>query len=359
LRHGRSAGQRQAVVEKARWDDYTLRHPTSSSEKRCKEKEMGILVTGGAGFIGSHLLERLLREGHDCVCLDNFDDFYAEGIKRANLRSCMTHPRFRLVEADIRDAETYHRLERTMRVSTIVHLAAKAGVRPSLEQPVLYEQVNVHGTAMLLDFAWRKGIDRFVFASSSSVYGNNEKIPFHEDDRVDWPISPYAATKKAGELLAHTYAHLHGIACTCLRFFTVYGPRQRPEMAVHKFTRKIDAGEPVPVFGDGSSERDYTYISDIIDGVMAAVERLHGFQTINLGDSRTVALKELVRAIEKALGKEARLDWIPEQPGDVRRTCADIRRAGEKLGYVPRVPIEEGIFRFVEWYRARKELGYG
>jgi UDP-glucuronate 4-epimerase len=316
---------------------------------------MGILVTGGAGFIGSHLLERLLEEGHDCLCIDNFDDFYPEPIKRANLRTAMAHPRFRLVEADIRDPGAYDKVEQTMEIATVVHLAAKAGVRPSLEQPLLYEQVNVHGTMMLLDFARRKKIDRFVFASSSSVYGNNEKIPFHEDDRVDWPISPYAATKKAGELLAYTYAHLYGMAVTCLRFFTVYGPRQRPEMAIHKFTRKIDRGESVPVFGDGSSERDYTYITDIIQGVTASMERLDGFQTINLGDSRTVSLKELIETIEKALGKKARRERMPEQPGDVRKTCADIRRAGERLGYVPGVPIEEGISLFVDWYRATKK----
>ena len=312
---------------------------------------MRILVTGGAGFIGSHLLERFLEEGHDCLCVDSFDDFYPEAIKRTNLQGCVSHPRFRLLESDIRDPCTYEKIERTMEISAIVHLAARAGVRPSLEQPLLYEQVNVHGTMMLLDFARRKKIDRFVFASSSSVYGNNEKIPFHEDDRVDWPISPYAATKKAGELLAHTYTHLYGLACTCLRFFTVYGPRQRPEMAIHKFTRKIDAGEPVPVFGDGSSERDYTYISDIIDGVVAATERLGGFQTINLGDSRTVSLKKLIESIENSLGRKARLEWMPEQPGDVRKTCADIRTARERLGFVPAVPIEEGIGRFVEWYR--------
>ena len=314
-------------------------------------------MTGGAGFIGSHLLERLLSEGHDCLCVDNFDDFYPEAIKRTNLRGCLANPRFRLIESDIRDPDTYGKIEQTMEISTIVHLAAKAGVRPSLEQPVLYEQVNVHGTMLLLDFARRKRIDRFVFASSSSVYGNNEKIPFHEEDRVDRPISPYAATKKAGELLAHTYVHLYGMACTCLRFFTVYGPRQRPEMAIHKFSRKIDAGEPVPVFGDGSSERDYTYISDILQGVMAAMDRFDGFQTINLGDSRTVSLKDLIRSIEKALGKKARVEWMPEQPGDVRRTCADIQRARDRLGYVPKVPIEEGIARFVQWVRAVQETG--
>jgi UDP-glucuronate 4-epimerase len=313
---------------------------------------MGILVTGGAGFIGSHLIEKCLQDGHDCLCIDNFDDFYPEVIKRTNLRTAIAHPRFRLIEADIRDPGAYDKIEQTMEIATVIHLAAKAGVRPSLEQPLLYEQVNVHGTMMLLDFARRKKIDRFVFASSSSVYGNNEKIPFHEDDRVDWPISPYAATKKAGELLAHTYAHLYEMAITCLRFFTVYGPRQRPEMAIHKFTRKIDRGESVPVFGDGSSERDYTYITDILQGVMASMERLGGFQTINLGDSRTVSLKELIGTIEKALGKKARLEPMPEQPGDVRKTCADIGRAGEVLGYVPGVPIEEGVSRFVDWYRA-------
>jgi UDP-glucuronate 4-epimerase len=318
---------------------------------------MGVLVTGGAGFIGSHLLERLLSEGQACVCVDSFDPFYAERIKRANIAGFLEHPDFRLIESDIRDPDTYAKIEKTMDISMVVHLAARAGVRPSLEQPMVYEQVNVHGTTMLLEFSRKKQIDRFVFASSSSVYGNNEKIPFHEDDRVDWPISPYAATKKAGELLAFTYGHLYGISCTCLRFFTVYGPRQRPEMAIHKFTRKIDLGESIPVFGDGSSERDYTFITDIIEGVVKSMETLGGYQIINLGDSRTVSLRQLIENIERSLGKKARVERLPEQPGDVRRTCADIRRAQERLAYIPKVPIEEGIPQFVDWYRTMKQHG--
>ncbi|MEW6439701.1 MAG: GDP-mannose 4,6-dehydratase [bacterium] len=312
---------------------------------------MGILVTGGAGFIGSHLLERLLAEGHACVCLDNFDPFYAEPIKQRNLEACRSYKSFRLVRADLRDAEAYRTVERTMEISTIVHLAARAGVRPSLEQPLLYGDVNLNGTLRLLEFAREKGVRRFIFASSSSVYGNNEKVPFHEDDRVDWPISPYAATKKAGELLCHTYAHLYGIACTCLRFFTVYGPRQRPEMAIHKFTRSIDRGESIPLYGDGSSQRDYTFISDILQGVLGAIERVQGYEVVNLGESRTVALRELIERIEQAIGKKALIRRLPEQPGDVRKTCADIGRARERYGYDPRVPIEEGIPRFVDWYR--------
>lgn len=311
---------------------------------------MGILVTGGAGFIGSHLVERLLELGHACVCLDNFDPFYPEVIKRRNLETCAVHPNFRLVEGDLRDPEAYQRVARTMEISTIVHLAARAGVRPSLEQPLLYSEVNLIGTMRLLEFARQKGIRRFVFASSSSVYGNNEKVPFHEDDRVDWPISPYAATKKAGELLCHTHAHLYGMDVTCLRFFTVYGPRQRPEMAIHKFTRRIDRGEPIPLYGDGLSERDYTYISDIIQGVVGAIENVSGYEIVNLGESRTVRLRELIERIETALGKKARIERLPDQPGDVRRTYADVGRARQRYGYNPQVPIEEGIPRFVEWY---------
>lgn len=316
---------------------------------------MGILVTGGAGFIGSHLIERLLAAGRACLCVDSFDGFYAEAVKRRNLAGCMSHPDFVLLEADIRDPDAYRRIEREMAVDLIVHLAARAGVRPSLQDPLLYEEVNVGGTLRLLEFARRKGIERFLFASSSSVYGNNRKIPFHEDDRVDGPISPYAATKRAGELLAHTYAHLYGIGCTCLRFFTVYGPRQRPEMAIHQFTRKIDRGEAITLFGDGSTERDYTYVTDILQGVERAMEGIDGFQLFNLGESRTVPLKELIRLIEKALGKTARVETMPEQPGDVRRTCADIGKARAELDYNPTVPVDAGIPLFVEWYESVKD----
>jgi len=316
---------------------------------------MGILVTGGAGFIGSHLIGALLAQGRACACLDNFDTFYAPRIKGRNIEEFLSHPDFRLVEGDIRDQESLTRAAGAMDISFIVHLAARAGVRPSLMEPLLYQDVNITGTMNVLEFARRREIKHLVFASSSSVYGDNEKVPFHEDDRVDHPISPYAATKKAGELLCHTYAHLYGIDITCLRFFTVYGPRQRPEMAIHAFTRKIDEGAPLQIFGDGTSQRDYTYISDIIDGVVRAMDRLSGYQIFNLGESKTVSLVEVINLIEDALGKKARLENLPPQPGDVLRTYADITRARQCLDYRPKVTIQKGIPRFVKWFRSMKE----
>lgn len=315
---------------------------------------MGILVTGGAGFIGSHLLERLLEEGRPCVCLDNFDDFYPPAIKRKNVERFLRSADFRLVEGDIRDPGSMVRASRAMEISAVIHLAARAGVRPSIQEPRLYQDVNINGTMNVLEFARSKGIRRLVYASSSSVYGNNEKIPFGEDDPVDHPISPYAATKRAGELLCHAYSHLYGIDITCLRLFTVYGPRQRPEMAIHSFTKRIDRGLPVEVFGDGSSQRDYTFVSDIVDGVVAALDRTAGYHVYNLGESRTVTLLELIAHIEEALGKKALIEKLPEQPGDARRTFADISRARNDLGYNPSVPIDKGIPLFVEWFKEAK-----
>jgi UDP-glucuronate 4-epimerase len=313
-----------------------------------------VLVTGAAGFIGSHLCERLLADGRGVVGLDNFDRFYDPKIKWANLAACMAHERFQLVQADIRDIHPVNSILANRDVEIVAHLAAKAGVRPSIEEPVLYHDVNVHGTVLLLEAVKNFGVKKFIFASSSSVYGNNEKVPFSETDNVDYPISPYAATKKAGELICHTYSHLYGIGVTCLRFFTVYGPRQRPDLAIHKFARLIEAGEPIPVFGDGSMMRDFTYIDDIIDGVVAAMDACRGYEIYNLGESRPVRLDALIAAIEAALGKKAIIQRLPMQPGDVDRTCADVQKAARDLMYRPRTDIETGLKRFVEWFRARR-----
>ncbi|MBP8303234.1 MAG: GDP-mannose 4,6-dehydratase [Phycisphaerae bacterium] len=313
---------------------------------------MKVLVTGVAGFIGSHLAERLLGLGLDVVGVDNFDPFYDAAIKRANLTACVAHPRFSLIEADIRDAGA---MDRVMAggLDAVVHLAAKAGVRPSIAEPLLYADVNVNGTTVLLEAAARRSIHRFVLASSSSVYGNNEKVPFSEDDRVDLPISPYAATKKACELIGHTYHHLYGMGVTCLRFFTVYGPRQRPDLAIHKFARLIEQGRPVPVFGDGTMMRDFTYIDDILDGVVASMERCGGYHIYNLGESRPISVNDLIAELEKALDRKAQREVHPKQPGDVERTYADVTKAVLDLGYAPKTPIQEGLRRFVAWLRGR------
>jgi UDP-glucuronate 4-epimerase len=315
---------------------------------------MSILVTGGAGFIGSHLCEALLRAERDVVALDNFDDFYDPDVKRANVAHCLRSPRFRLVEGDIRDEAAVDALLRGGDVEMIVHLAARAGVRPSIERPLLYQDVNVGGTAVLLEAARRRAVRKFIFASSSSVYGNNKKVPFAESDNVDYPISPYAATKKAAELLCHTYHHLFGVDITCLRLFTVYGARQRPDLAIHKFAQLIEAGEPIPFFGDGSMERDHTYIDDIIDGVLRTIERCEGYHFYNLGESRPVSLTDLVAAIEAALGKKAIINRLPPQPGDVLRTYADVTLARRDLGYKPRTRLEDGLKRFVAWLRGAR-----
>lgn len=307
-----------------------------------------ILVTGGAGFIGSHTTERLLARGDDVVVLDNFNDAYDPAIKRANAAALSGA---RIVTGDIRDRELVRKLFAEGRFDAVVHLAAMAGVRPSLLDPLHYEDVNMRGTMTLLEEARaRRGL-RFVFASSSSVYGARDKVPFSEADDIPHPVSPYAATKRAGELMCYTYHHLFGVPIACLRFFTVYGPRQRPEMAIAKFTRSILDGEPIPFFGDGSTRRDYTYVDDIVDGVVAALDHCSGYEIYNLGESATTSLSELVDALAKAIGKPAILDRQPNQPGDVPLTCADVSKARARLGYEPRTPVAVGLARYVAWYR--------
>ena len=315
---------------------------------------MNVLVTGGAGFIGSHLVDRRLAQGDRVVVLDDFNDFYDPGLKRANVETHLRAPGFRLVEGDIRDRALVFRLFAEEKFDAVVHLAARAGVRPSLALPVLYEEVNVVGTLHLLEAAVAHGAPRFLFASSSSVYGVNSKLPFSEDDPIEKPISPYATTKRAGELHVYTAHHLHGLAATCLRFFTVYGPRQRPEMAIAKFIRSTDTGTPIPFYGDGGSRRDYTYIDDIADGVEAALSVPSGFEIVNLGGAHPVTLSQLVTAIEKAVGKPAILDRQQNQPGDVPVTFASVEKAAKLLDFRARVPLEEGLRRSVEWYRKQK-----
>jgi len=314
-----------------------------------------VLVTGGAGFIGSHLTERLLANQDAVICLDNFNDFYDPEIKRENIIDFMDNSRFHLIEGDIRDSDLVERIFRDYSPDAVVHLAAMAGVRPSIEDPLLYNDVNVNGTCVLLEAARKYPVSNFLFGSSSSVYGARDTVPFSEKEEVSRPISPYAATKVAGEILCYTYHHLYNIPVTCLRFFTVYGPRQRPEMAIHMFARLIRDEEVVPIFGDGSSRRDYTYIDDIIDGVLRSLERPFGYEIINLGESQTVALMELVTLLEKGLGKKASLEMLPDQPGDVPVTFADVSHARELLGYEPSISIEEGIEKFVEWFVEGKE----
>jgi UDP-glucuronate 4-epimerase len=310
----------------------------------------GVLVTGGAGFIGSHLVERLLSSGKKVVCLDNFDPFYDPAIKRANLARSLTNPNFTLIEGDIRDSATLAKVLTANDIDVVVHLAAMAGVRPSVESPQLYNEVNVIGTTNLLQKCRERNLRKFVFGSSSSVYGLNERIPFSEDSSVGRTASPYGATKVAGEVLCHTYHHLYGIPTVCLRFFTVYGPRQRPEMAIHKFIRLIHGGCDMPVFGDGTSRRDYTYIDDIVDGILAAMECECRFEIVNLGGAKTTTLLELIGLIEASLGKEAKTRFVPPQMGDVPVTLANLEKAKRLLSYEPSVPIEKGIELTVQWF---------
>lgn len=313
---------------------------------------MPTIVTGGAGFIGSHLVDRLLADGGDVIVIDNFDPFYPEARKRANLAEAARNPRFRLVELDIRDRPAVLKLIEATRPEAIVHLAARAGVRPSIEAPALYTEVNVSGTVHLLEAACR--LDprpRFVYASSSSVYGDRPNAPFRETDSVDLPVSPYAATKKACELLAHTFHHLHGLPVTGLRFFTAYGPRNRPDLAIYKFASLIERGLPLPMFGDGTTRRDYTFVDDIVAGIVRSMERCTSHHLYNLGNSNPVELRAMIAALGEALGKTPVIDRQPEQPGDVRQTFADVTRAGAELGYSPSTPFREGLTRFVEWYR--------
>lgn len=314
-----------------------------------------ILITGGAGFIGSHLVDRLLSEGDWQVSVvDDFNNFYEPAIKRENVETHKKNLNYRLFEADIRDKSALDKVFRSGAFQCIVHLAARAGVRPSLQQPLLYAETNINGTMNLLELAREHGIRQFVFGSSSSVYGINAKVPFSEDDPIRQPISPYAATKAAGELLCHTYTHLYGMRCVCLRFFTVYGPRQRPDLAIHKFARLMSEGKPIPVFGDGTTRRDYTFIDDTIAGVRAAIDyTASDYEVINLGESRTVELRELISLLEKEVRVTAKIDRQPLQPGDVPQTFADITKARRLLGYNPQTQIEEGIHRFVEWFRAQ------
>jgi UDP-glucuronate 4-epimerase len=311
------------------------------------------LVTGAAGFIGSHLCERLIAEGHTAVGLDNFDPFYDRKIKESNIKTLIKSGKFKIVEGDIRDAACVDSICKSG-IDAIVHLAAKAGVRPSIADPLGYADCNINGTMVLLESAKKCGIKKFVFASSSSIYGNNKKVPFSETDNVDNPISPYAATKKACELICYTYHSLYKIDISCLRFFTVYGPRQRPDLAIHKFAKLIEQGKPIPVFGDGSMMRDFTYIDDIIDGMVAAINKCEGFEIYNLGESRPIRLDKLVEEIEKALGKKAIIERNPVQPGDVEKTYADVSKAKKQLGYNPNTEITVGLKRFVEWLRNQK-----
>ena len=316
-----------------------------------------ILITGGAGFIGSHLVDHLLLEGDWAITVvDDFNDFYAPNIKRNNVKAHEKNPAYKLIEADIRDQVALANVFDNTQFDAIVHLAARAGVRPSLKDPQLYCETNIDGTLNLLEEARKHGVKQFVFGSSSSVYGINAKVPFSEDDPIRQPISPYAATKGAGELLCHTYSHLYDLRSVCLRFFTVYGARQRPDLAIHKFASLISQGKPIPVFGDGKSRRDYTYIDDIIGGVRAAIDfDQTNYEVINLGESRTVELTELISLLEQELGKKAIIDSQAPQPGDVPQTFADITRARQLLGYNPQTPIEEGIRKFVEWFRATEQ----
>lgn len=310
---------------------------------------MNVLVTGGAGFIGSHLVDQLLAEGHTVTTLDNFDPFYDPVVKEANIAAHLCDPDFQLIRADVRDLPAL-RSQLKGSYDLVVHLAAKAGVRPSIADPLAYQQVNVTGTQNLLEFARERGIQQFVFASSSSVYGVNPRVPWREDDAVLRPISPYAATKVAAELLGHAYSHLFGIRFIALRFFTVYGPRQRPDLAIHKFARQIRSGQALPFFGDGSTSRDYTHVSDIVTGIRAAMDyRGSAYEVINLGGDQPVTLSALVAALEDALGQKARLDPQPEQPGDVPRTWADLSKARELLSYQPRMNLRDGLRDFVNW----------
>ena len=324
-----------------------------------------VLVTGAAGFIGSHVVDRLLADGHVVWGIDNFDNFYSREDKEQNLEVALPHPEFQLAEGDIRDEIFLNTLFREGQFDAVVHLAARAGVRPSIEAPDEYYDCNVMGTVRLLEMMRRFRVKALVFASSSSVYGSrNDAGAFSEEDPVENPVSPYAATKRAGELLCHTYWHLHGMRCYCLRFFTVYGPRQRPDLAIHKFTRAISMGRKLPIYGDGNAQRDFTYIDDTVHAVQRSLEHVvrgeagSAFRILNIGADRTVTVKELVQLLGDVMEALPSIEHRPPQPGDVPRTWADITLAREVLGFVPRVPIEEGLRRFVTWFWTRQEVGW-
>jgi UDP-glucuronate 4-epimerase len=318
---------------------------------------MKVLLTGGAGFIGSHLAERLLARGEDLTIVDNLNPAYDPEVKRNNLRAVRAHWEFRFHETDILDDRSMDSIFEQVRPDKVIHLAAYAGVRPSLEWPARYCDVNVTGTAKLLALSQRYQIKNFVFGSSSSVYGDTDKVPFREDDPINTPASPYAATKRAGELLCYSFHHNSGMNISCLRFFTVYGPRQRPDMAIHKFARLMARGATVPVYAYGESARDYTYVSDIVAGILSALDRNYPFEIFNLGSDQPVKLAALVGVMERALGLTASTERLPQQPGDVTVTWADISKAKEKLDYRPRVSVDDGISRFVNWFRRLLPVG--
>lgn len=313
-----------------------------------------ILLTGAAGFIGSHTADRLLKMGYKVVGLDELNDYYNPEWKKDNLNRLLQQDNFDFVQADIRDLLALQKIAKENHFDGIVHLAARAGVRPSIAEPLLYEEVNVRGTLNLLEIARQAQINQFVFASSSSVYGNQSKVPFVETDPVNAPISPYAASKKAGEMFCHSYAHLFGINCICLRFFTVYGPNGRPDMAPYIFTEAILRGKSIKKFGTGESQRDYTYIDDIVSGVVASLELDHRFEIINLGNSQPVSLNQFISTLEKITGLSMQIEQLPMQAGDVEQTFADISKASQLLGYAPQTSFEDGLRKFVEWYKAER-----
>lgn len=318
---------------------------------------MNILVTGGAGFIGSNLCEKLIDAGEKIICIDNFNDYYNPKIKEENLKNLEGCSNFTLYGMDILDSGKLEEVFSKHCFDMVIHLAARAGVRPSIFNASLYEAVNVQGTINILECCRKYGIGKLIFASSSSVYGGNKKIPFSEDDIVDRPISPYAATKKSGELICYTYSHLFNISVYCYRFFTVYGPRQRPEMAIHKFTKLITEEKPMEIFGDGTSSRDYTYVEDIVDVIASNLENIRGYEIINLGNSSPVKITELIKLIENATNKKAQVRYASVQAGDVPVTYADILKARKMLKYNPKTGIEEGINKFVAWYMDARKSG--
>jgi UDP-glucuronate 4-epimerase len=315
-----------------------------------------ILLTGGAGFIGSHLAERLLTSGHELTIVDELNDFYSPEIKRRNLAEVRARGAFDFVEADIGDLARLKDLFERQRPETLIHLAARAGVRPSLEQPLLYERTNILGTLNLLELARQFAVSKFIFGSSSSVYGSTSQLPFSEDEANPNPISPYGVTKLAGEKLCYCYSRLYPLAAICLRFFTVYGPRQRPDLAIHKFARLINEGREVPRFGDGNSLRDYTYVDDVVDGILATLHLETRFEVFNLGNSHPVSLTQMIQMLEEKLGKRARVTAHTAQPGDMPFTHADLSKARRLLGYAPKVPFSEGLSRFVSWFRGTTDL---
>ena len=319
---------------------------------------MNIVVTGAAGFIGSHVSEQLIKLNHHIIGIDNFDNFYPIKFKTLNISGLRQNKNFQFHEIDVRDKKAIDKIFSEVKVDVVIHLAAKAGVRPSIDSIEEYYDVNINGTIIILESMKKYQVKKMLFASSSSVYGNNSKVPFSENDSVDNPISPYASTKKSGELLCHVYSHLYQFDINCLRFFTVFGPRQRPDLAIHKFTRLIDEGKPIPFYGDGTTSRDYTFIDDIVSGIMGALNNLNGYQIYNLGESNVINLKDLVVTIENILERKAQLQQLPLQQGDVKTTYADISKAKREINYAPLYNVEAGIKLFIEWYNENKAFLY-